>query len=178
MKMYTKDALKVLAAVVALTCGPSAFAQTVDNQRFTVRVPSLLSITAPADKLIDTTSDQTDGNKVFSPAAPTDYWAVLCNGSNGATVDLVALSPFVNGSSQRDAQLDLAVGSGAKWSVSTASDVTDYAGGTNTATVQATSNGPGAGRLALTVTFVNTTYTDLTEGDYVMTVQGTISANP
>lgn len=179
MKMNIKDVAKVLAAVAALAYGQTAFAQTLDDQVFTVTVPSLLSITAPANQTIDTTTDQTDGNKVFTPSGPTDHWSVTCNSSNGATVDLTALSPFINGTSQRDARLDLAIGSGGpNWGVSVATDVTDYGGGTNTATVQATSTAPGDGGLALTVTFVNTTYADLTEGDYVMTVRGTISANP
>lgn len=179
MKMNIKDYAKVLAAVVALCYGPSAFAQTQDDQVFTVTVPSLLSITAPANQTIDTTTDQTDGNKVFTPSGPTEHWAVTCNDADGASVDLTALTPFVNGASQRDAQLDLAIGSGGpNWVVDTASDVTDYGAGTNTATVEASSSAPGNGGLALTVTFVNTTYADLTEGNYVMTVRGTISANP
>ena len=179
MKMNIRDLGKVLAAIVAVAYGQTTFGQTTDDQVFTVTVPSLLSITAPANATIDTTTDQTDGNKVFTPGGPADHWAVTCNSSNGATVDLTALSPFINGSSQRDAQLDLAVGSGGpNWAVTVASDVTDYAGGTNTATVQAASTTPGTGGLALTVTFVNTVYANLTEGDYVMTVQGTISANP
>ncbi len=179
MKMSIRDLGKFLAAVVALAYGQTAFGQTTDNQVFTVTVPSLLSITAPANKTIDTTTDQTDGNKVFTPGGAVDHWAVTCNSSSGATVALTALTPFVNGTSQRDAQLDLAIGSGGtNWAVSVASDVTDYGGGTNTATVQAASTAPGDGGLALTVTFINTTYSDLTEGDYVMTVQGTISANP
>lgn len=179
MKINIKECVKVLAAVVALSMGQSAFAQTTDDQVFTVTVPSLLSITAPANQTIDTTTDQTDGNKVFTPATAADHWAVTCNSVNGATVNLTALSPFVNGASQRDAQLDLAIGSGAtNWGVTVASDVTDYAGGTNTASVQAQSSAPGDGGLALTVTFINTTYSNLTEGDYVMTVRGTISANP
>lgn len=179
MKMNIKDLMKVLAAVVALGYGQTAFAQTQDDQLFVVTVPSLLSITAPANQTIDTTLDQTDGNKVFTPAGPVDHWAVTCNNSNGASVDLTALTPFINGASQRDAQLDLAIGSGGpNWTVSTASDATDYALGDTTATVQAASSAPGNGGLALTVTFINTTYGDLTEGNYSMIVRGTISANP
>ncbi|MCA9050667.1 MAG: hypothetical protein KDA89_18140 [Planctomycetaceae bacterium] len=140
-----------------------------------MRVPSVLSITAPTDALVDTTSDQTDGNKAFTAG----NWAVKCNAANGATVRLTAQSPFTNGTSERDAQLDLSIASGnPTWSVGTATDSTDYATSVDTAEVTASSSKPGAGQLALTVTFINTTYADLTQGDYVMTVQGTISANP
>ena len=74
MKMNVKDLGKVLAAIVALAYGQTSFGQT-DDQVFTVTVPSLLSITAPANALIDTTTDQTDGNKVFTPAGPADHVA-------------------------------------------------------------------------------------------------------
>ncbi len=179
MKMYTKDFAKILTAVVALSYGQMAFGQTQDDQTFTVTVPSLLSITAPANKTIDTTTDQTDGNKVFTPGSPVDYWTVVCNSAAGATVNLVALSPFTNGASERDARLDLAVGSGGpNWAVTTASASTDYSTSVDTATVQAQSSSPGIGGLALTVTFLNSSYDTLTEGNYVMTVRGTISANP
>ena len=93
MKMNIRDLGKVLAAIVAVAYGQTTFGQTTDDQVFTVTVPSLLSITAPANATIDTTTDQTDGNKVFTPGGPADHWAVTCNSSNGATVDLTALSP-------------------------------------------------------------------------------------
>ncbi|MCA9086314.1 MAG: hypothetical protein KDA81_19785 [Planctomycetaceae bacterium] len=175
MKLSIKSITKVVSAVVAMACCQTGFAQTTDSQVFRVRVPSVLSITSPADALVDTTSDQTDGNKVFVPAG---NWSVRCNAAAGATVNLTAQSPFINGTSKRDARLDLAVASGAPtWAVSTATAQTDYAGSVSTATVQAASSKPGAGALTLTVTFINTTYSDLTQGDYVMTVQGTIAAN-
>lgn len=158
-----------------MACCQSAFAQTTDSQLFTVRVPSLLSITAPGDGFMDTVTDQTDGNKVFTPAG---NWTVVCNAAAGATVNLTAQSPFTNGSSQRDASLALSVASGGPtWSVTTASAQTNYVGAVNTASVQATSSQPGSGQLRLVVTFLNSTYSTLTQGDYVMTVQGTISAN-
>ena len=68
-------------------------------------------------------------------------------------------------------------GTSAIWTVSTASDQTNYAGSDNVAAVQATSSQPGKATLALSVTFITNTYSTLLQGDYQIDVVGTIAAN-
>lgn len=186
MKMNIKGLLKVVSAVVAMVGCQSLMAQTTDTQKFTVNVPSALSIIAPADQLL--THDATNNNQVFSPGTNTaNHWAVLCNSGAGATVNLTTSTPFThatNNSYKRDARLALAVsstdnnGSGsAIWTVSSATDQTNYTSADNNATVTATSSAPGKATLALTVTFITNTYSTLLQGDYSIDVVGTIAAN-
>ncbi len=185
MKMNIKSLLKVVSAVVVAACCQSAMAQTTDTQRFTVTVPSTLSITAPADQSL--THDTTDNNQVFSPGSlAANHWAVQCNSSAGATVNLRTSTPFThtsNSTYKRDAKLDLSVSSsdnsssGAIWSIATASDQTNYVASDNIASVQATSAQPGKATLALSVTFITNTYSTLLQGDYQIDVVGTIAAN-
>lgn len=163
----------------------SASAQLTDSQTFTVTVPSTLSITGPADKLL--THDGTNNNQVFAPGTVTaNHWAVLCNAGAGATVNLSTSKPFThttNSTYKRDAKLDLAVsstdnnGATAIWSVTTPTDQTNFVGADNNASVQAHSAMPGKGTLALTVTFITNTYSTLLQGDYAIDVVGTITAN-
>lgn len=185
MKMNIRGLLKVVSAVVVVAGCQSAMAQTTDTQRFTVTVPSSLSIVAPADATL--THDTTNSDQVFLPGAITaNHWQVLCNSNAGATVNLTTNSAFthtVNSSYKRDARLDLAVsstdnnGALAIWGVTTASDQTNYVGADNTASVQATSAEPGKATLALTVTFITNTYSTLLQGDYQIDVVGTIASN-
>ena len=186
MKMNIKGLLKVVSAVVAMVGCQSLMAQTTDTQKFTVTVPSALSIKAPANQLL--THDATNNNQVFSPGANTaNHWAVLCNSGAGATVNLTTSTPFThttNSSYKRDARLGLAVsstdnngGGAAIWTVSSATDQTNYTAADNNATVSATSAAPGKATLALTVTFITNTYSTLLQGDYSIDVVGTIAAN-
>ena len=185
MKMNIRGLLKAVSAVVVAACCQSAMAQTTDTQRFTVTVPSTLSITGPADQVL--THDATNNNQIFSPGTVTaNHWAVLCNANAGATVNLTTSTPFThtsNNTYKRDAKLDLAVSStdnngvNAIWTVATPSDTTNYVGSDNNATVQATSSRPGKATLALTVTFITNTYSTLLQGDYQVDVVGTIAAN-
>lgn len=185
MKICIKSLLKAVCAVVVFAGVQSVNAQTTDSQKFTVTVPSTLSITGPADQTL--THDTTNNNQVFSPGAVTaNHWAVLCNAGAGATVNLATSTPFThttNNTYKRDAKLDLSVsstdnnGAAAIWSVSTASDQTNYVGADSNASVQATSAMPGKGTLALTVTFITNTYSTLLQGDYQIDVVGTITAN-
>lgn len=185
MKMNIRGLLKIVSAVVVVLGSQVATAQTTDTQRFTVTVPSNLSITAPADQVL--THDTTNNNQVFAPGAlPANHWAVLCNSSAGATVNLTTNTAFThttNNTYKRNARLDLAVsstdnnGAVAIWSVATATDQTNYVAADNNASVQATSAQPGKATLALTVTFITTTYSTLLQGDYQIDVVGTIAAN-
>ncbi|MCA9057940.1 MAG: hypothetical protein KDA85_05555 [Planctomycetaceae bacterium] len=186
--MKTSSRILVRLAAVA---GVFAFAgvlhaQTTDTQRFTVTVPSSLSITAPADRTL--THDTTNNSQVFTPGGDTaNHWAVLCNSSAGASVNITATSPFTHTSDstyKRDAALNLAVsssdntgGGSSIWAVTQSTASTDYANAVNTASVTASSAQPGKATLALTVTFVTNTYSTLLQGDYVVDVVGTIAAN-
>ncbi|MFO1002879.1 MAG: hypothetical protein U0936_21315 [Planctomycetaceae bacterium] len=154
MKMNIKSFLKIMSAFAIAALSQTVSAQTTDTQRFTVTVPSTLSITGPADQTL--THDTTNNNQVFAPGSNTaDHWAVQCNSGAGATVNLRTNTPFThtsNSTYKRDAKLDLAVsssdnnGTSAIWTVSTASDQTNYAGSDNVAAVQATSSQPGKAR--------------------------------
>jgi hypothetical protein len=185
MKMNIKGLLKFVSAVVVVAGTQSAMAQTTDSQKFTVTVPSTLSITGPVDQSL--THDTTNNNQVFAPGGVTaNHWQVLCNAGAGATVNLATSTPFThttNNTYKRDAKLDLAVsssdnnGATAIWSTTTASDQTNYVGADNNASVQAHSAMPGKGTLALTVTFITNNYSTLLQGDYQIDVVGTITAN-
>lgn len=184
--MNIKGLLKFVSAMAVAASCQMAMAQTTDTQRFTVTVPSTLSIIAPADQSL--IHDTTDGDQVFAPGPLTaDHWAVQCNSGAGATVNLTTSTPFThtgNSSYKRDAKLDLIIsstdnngGGSPVWAVSTGSDQTDYVGSDNDASVQATSAAPGKATLALSVTFITDTYSTLLEGDYVVDVVGTIASN-
>lgn len=187
MRISIKGLVKVVcgAAVVIVAGSQAGMAQTTDTQRFTVTVPSTLSITGPADQTL--IHDTTNSNQVFSPGAlPANHWAVLCNSAAGATVNLTTNTPFTHTTSntyKRNAKLDLAVsssdnnGASAIWGVTTATDQTNFGGADNNASVQATSAMPGKATLALTVTFITNTYSTLLQGDYQIDVVGTIAAN-
>ena len=169
-------ALTTLLALVALPS--SAQAQlTTGNQIYTVTVLSTMSIVAPAPAVL--VHDTSDNDQVF----PVQNWIAHTTGLVGANVTLVAQTPFINaldGDFQRDAKLDLAITSSdstAGWAVTVDSDQTDYLSESNTATVSAASSGPGLGQLGLTVTFVETGYSSLAAGAYLMTVAGTIASN-
>ena len=189
MKMHIGSLLKVVSAVVVAASCQLVSAQTTDTQKFTVTVPSTLSITAPSDR--SQPHDTTNANQVFLPGTNlANHWAVSCNSNAGATVALATATPFTNGTHKQDAKLDLAVSStdntsGASpvaiWSVTQPSDQTNYLAGTpagNDATVIAQSSRPGKGTLALTVTFVmDNAYSTLSQGNYSIDVVGTITAN-
>ncbi|MBC7966909.1 MAG: hypothetical protein H7Z17_13405 [Fuerstia sp.] len=188
MRISIKGLLKVVcgAAVVVVAGSQSGMAQTTDTQRFTVTVPSTLSITGPADQTL--IHDTTNSNQVFSPGAlPANHWAVQCNSNAGATVNLTTSTPFthtLNGTYKRDAKLDLAVsssdndgGGSPVWGVTTPSDLTNFAGADDIASVQATSAVAGKATLALTVTFITNTFSTLLQGNYQIDVVGTIAAN-
>lgn len=156
---------------------PVAEAQTTDSQIFTVRVPQNISITAPSDVLIN--HDLTSADQAFGAQA----WDVRGNTASGVTVNFAVNSPFVNQTNntfKRDARLSLAKGTTtgtANWTVTTATDQTNYTGSDNSATVTASSDGAGRANMLLTVTFVTGDIGSVLAGDYVTTVTGTVTAN-
>jgi hypothetical protein len=157
--------------------GNSASAQTSASQKFTVSVPTNISITAPSNTALS--HDETENNQVF----PSQQWTVKGNVQNGVTVSFATNHPFVhttNSNFKRNAKLDLSVGSStgpATWNVSKATDTTDYVGGLNVASVQASSNGVGRANFNLGVTFITNGYGTFAAGDYDTTVTGTVTAN-
>ena len=175
-----KSKLLTLVVLVAVAAAAScSWAATTASQSFTVTVPTNLSITAPAAASL--THDMTNSNQAF----PAQAWVVTGNTKNGVNVTLVAGSPFTNtadSAAVRDVQLGLSmgnsVGSGA-WTVTTASDSTNYANASPklTATVAASSNGVGSGTLNLTVTFVTNNIATVEAGSYTTTVTGTVASN-
>ena len=166
------------AALVLAAFSTSAQAQvTQASQLNTLTVLSTMSIVAPVPGVL--VHDTSDNDQVF----PVQNWITHTSGLTGANVTFVAQTPFTNAldaSFQRDAKLDLAITSSddtANWAVTIPSDQTNYLSSSDTATVSATSSGPGIGQLGLTVTFVETGYSSLAAGAYTMTVAGTIAAN-
>ena len=147
------------------------------GQKFTVTVPTSVAIVAPTD--VQITHDQTDNDQAF----PVQVWAVKGNVAAGVTVTFSTNQPFTNISDatfKRDAKLDLAVATTAgpaTWSISKATDKTNYLGRVNVATVQAASNGVGKANFNLSVSFLTNTFGSFIAGDYVTTVTGTITAN-
>lgn len=148
------------------------------NQVFTVTVPAVLTITPPV-ATVTITHDESDNNQAFA----AQQWVAAQNSANGATISFATNQAFThasNASHKRNAKLDLALFSSdaaASWSVSTASDQTDHAGGDGVATVQAASTAPGDARLNLTVTFLTSDFSTLLQGNYTTTVTATITAN-
>ncbi len=177
MKLQISSIVVALTAIAALTVATDASAQVTDSQTFTVTVPSNLSITAPVDAAL--THDESNSNQAF----PSQAWTVVGNSLSGVTVSFATASAFVHTSDpsyKRDAQLGLAVTTSSgpgTWTVSQATDVTDYDNSDNTATVTATSNGTSSATFALAVSFITDTYGSFPSGDYATTVTGTVTAN-
>ena len=165
-----------MALLLALGFSQSVNAQDA-TQVFEVTVLNSMTLIAPPAAAI--VHDTSDNDQVF----PVQNWIAQTTGLTGATVTLEAQGPFVNvlnSNFQRDVRLDLAITSSdalANWTVTSSTDQTDYAGGTQTATVAAQSTGAGLGQLGLTVSFVETDYSSLGAGAYTTTVEGTITAN-
>ncbi len=180
MKMCIEDFTTVLTAVVALSYSGSAFAQLNGTQTFTVTVNSAMSITSPSGGNAVLAHDTTDANQSFS-ASDTD-WDVISNSGTGATVTFTNSGLFTNtvGSNiyTRNLTMDLTETTNTDnvWAVSGPTTFTSTSG-TTTGSLQAVSTGPGHATLGLNVTFLDTDYSLLPAGSYVMTVTGTIAAN-
>ncbi len=146
------------------------------SQTFTVVVPQNISITAPGAVTI--THDETDNNQSFAQQS----WVVKGNIRNGVLVSFATGSAFVHtqdNTFQRNAKLDLAVGTTAgpaTWTVTKATDQTDYATADGVASVEANSNGVGRAAFNLGVTFITEEFGLFAAGDYVTTVTGTVTA--
>jgi len=169
----------LIAAAALLGSGYTSYSATIDDQKFAVTVPSRLLITAPVADPGQIYTGPGNANISF----PREDWLVATNSLNGATVVLQTATCFqhaVDPLLKRDGRLALRVNSTSGpglWAVTRASDTTDYASGDEDAIVQAISNSIGEANLGLTVTFMTGIGADLVEGDYSLTVIGTITAN-
>lgn len=170
--------LKYALAVLLLASSAStAMAQSTASQRFTVTVPSAISITAPANASL--THDETENNQFF----PAQNWIVRGNSLAGVTVSFSTGSAFqhtTDVNARRDASLGLTVNSSvgsAAWVVNQGSDTTDHANNDGIATVQVSSNGFGLANLDVTVGFITNEFGSFPAGDYETTVTGTVTAN-
>lgn len=175
--MNTRTTRFAVAAVVMLTAA-SVQAQS-DSQKFTVTVPTTITITAPTDAVA--THDETENNQTIDAA-----WTVVANDPDGVSISFSTDQAFTNTSDsdyKRDVKLDIALGSGntgpAAWTFPTATDQTDYDAGTpdEIATVQAVSDDVGTATLDLTISFITDGYGTFAAGDYETTVTGTVTAN-
>lgn len=170
--------IAVVAAVLSATLvAGTASAQVTDSQKFTVTVPTNISIVAPIDAAL--THDETNSNQPF----PSQAWTVVGNSLTGVSVSFSTATAFVHSADpqyKRDAQLGLAVTTSSgpgTWTVGQASDSTDYVNTDNVATVTASSNGTSSATFALAVSFITGTYGSFPAGDYATTVTGTVTAN-
>jgi len=167
-----------IALVAGFLMATSAHAQVNDNQGFSITVPSRLSITAPSASV-----SETHGGTAADHAFTTQQWAVKANARNGATVVFSTDQAFTHEEQsdiKRDAKLDLSIASSsgpASWTLAVASDQTDHAASDEVATVQAGSTRPGKAAFDLTVTFLTGDIETLAEGDYDLTITGTLTAN-
>lgn len=147
------------------------------QQTFTVNVPANVSISAPVNATL--THDETDNNQVF----PSQSWVVKGNVLAGVNVVFATNQPFTHATDntfKRNAKLDLAAGAKlgpATWTVTKATDTTDYATNKLVASVTASSNGVGRSAFDLSVTFITDTFGTFAAGSYTTTVTGTVTAN-
>ena len=172
--------IKKLICGLALSLGFASLSFAQDptaSQKFRVIVPTSISITAPNE--IEMTHDQSDNDLSF----PNQAWVVKANVLSGVTVGFAVQSPFVHTTDatfKRDARLSLAVNSSlgpATWTVTTASDQTDYANADDSASVVAESNGVGRATFDLAVQFITNDFGTFAAGNYETTVVGTVTAN-
>lgn len=171
--------LKLLAAITCAAasglCSLSASAQTA-SQTFTVVVPQNISIAAPS--AVALTHDESNNNQSFG----NQSWLVKGNVRNGVVVTFSTGSAFTHATDntfKRNAKLDLGVASfsgPATWTVSKASDTTDYRKSDEVAQVEANSDGVGRANFDLGVTFITEEFGVFADGLYVTTVTGTVSA--
>ena len=120
--------LLAIAALIAGVCYVGeASAQSTATQKFTVSVPSSISITAPSNVAL--THDQSDNNQAF----PAQVWTVKGNSQNGVSVVFATNQAFThtsNNAFKRDAKLDLSLGAKqgpANWAITKATDTTNFA---------------------------------------------------
>ncbi|MEZ6067301.1 MAG: hypothetical protein R3B90_16715 [Planctomycetaceae bacterium] len=175
MKRFLLAVAAIAAIGMVAPQAAKAQATASDTQTFVVRIRPVISITAPSNRVL-IRHDRTDANQTFDP----QLWVATTNNATGASIDW-EITPFANGSTQRNARLTASVDSSdaaAAWTMGTATATTDYTSLVSpNADVTASSTGPGDGGFNLVVDFLDTDYSQLPAGDFVSTVVGTITAN-
>jgi hypothetical protein len=177
MRMFKLPRVWVFLILTCLTAS-AAWAATA-TQLFIVNVPVRVIIKAPP---LDQIKGHPGNGGVDVTFAPQTWWAAG-NSTRGVNVILETVTAFrhtTTPSSRRNARLDLTAtkikGRGT-WTVNTATATTDHRNGNENARVRASSNGTGEANLFLTVTFITNGSGGLQEGDYTMTVLGTVTEN-
>lgn len=171
----TNQVILICTALAAL-CVQTLFA--ADDTVYTVHVSPFMQIDAmTADRTA--THPLTTGNISFT----NNRWFARTSSGTGSTVRFStdhAFQHVASPSSQRDARLtltSLAGNSSARWQYDVVTDTTNYAAGDGTATVQVSSRAPGTAIINMRVDFLTGTPSTLRQGQYQMTVIGTISEN-
>ncbi len=175
---------KAFAALLLASTTTSLTLADTDTQQFTVEVPVTIDVTAPAAPS-PATKQADDNDVVFS----NQQWTVVANDIEGSSITFEA-TPFLttqgSKTANRNTKLDLSIvsqtgysGNTGLWSVTTASDTTDYLGvGVNDkATVAAASTDAANAVFGLDVTFISGVHGTFASGTYTTTVTGTIAAN-
>jgi hypothetical protein len=142
------------------------------DQTLRIRVPGLLSINA-SNHFEQIIHDETDGNQRFD----WQYWQVVCNNAAGAVLTFETDQVFThttNPAFKRDVRLRLRKSGAPRWTITTGTDQTDYAGGDEVAVVEAETNRAADGEFRLRVTFLEEQFVNTLSGDYDMTITGTI----
>lgn len=177
MRMFQLPSVWVCLILASLVA--TATWAATDTQLFTVNVPVRVIIKAPP---LDQIKGHPGNGGVDVTFAPQTWWAAG-NSTRGVNVILETLTAFrhtTTPSNRRNARLDLTAtkikGRG-NWTVNTATSTTNVQAGNENARVRASSNGTGEANLFLTVTFITNGSGGLLEGDYTMTVLGTVTEN-
>ena len=174
--MNIKTTLAAAALLIATT-GSSAMAQTTASQRFTVTVPSAIAIIAPAN--VSIIHDESENDQPFAP----QQWVVKGNSLAGVSATFETNQAFTHTTdptSKRNAQLGVSINSSvgsAAWTVTQASDVTDFANNDGVATVGVASDGFGRANVDIAVSFITDGFGSFASGEYDTTVTGTVTAN-
>jgi hypothetical protein len=165
-----------VAVCLSLTVVGVASAQQTANQTFDVTVPVSLSISAPTAS-VALTHDKSDNIQNFA----SQQWSVAGNNGTGVTVSFATATPFThtaNNTYKADARLALSLGTttGSTFTVTTATDTSNFVANDNSASVAADSNGPGSAQMNLAVSFITGNFNTLAAGTYRTIVTGTIAA--
>ena len=175
--MIRRYTCPTLLFAILLSAPLVASAQSA-NQGFTVVVPGRMAI-AVVNPTVTHNHDETDDDQALT----AEQWTVKGNKANGVTVTFSTTSAFTNTtdtSYKNDVTLALATASTtgpATWTIDTATDTTNYGASDEIATVQASSDKPGRATFNLSCTCMVGSFWDMLEGNYQMTVTGTVTAN-
>jgi hypothetical protein len=167
-------------AVGILSAIPAAQAQVQASQTFSIRIPPKITVASPAPAVVLSHSGSGSDQVVA-----VQRWDVHTNLPGGASVTFSTAQAFTHtthAAAKRDAQIELMVASAdarAGWIVPVASDRTYHRRtvGDEPATVRAVSHGPGKAAFEIVVTCLEDPNEPFEQGEYALTVVGTVTAN-